>query len=93
MQATQTNGDVTGAMRLEELVEMLPHTWNPLHHIFCPSVSPSSRRCFTATATPGPNLGVGKASSKVSCEESMNRFHVVGTEDPAEVVVQLKIGW
>ena len=80
----QTDGDVAGAVRLEELVEMLPDARNPLDDAVV-------RRTVLGRAA-ATHLGVGEPPSKVACEEAVDGLHVVGAEHPAEVVVQLEVG-
>ena len=77
-------------MRLQELVEVLPHTRNPvddaLHAVGVLVVS------MTTVAMATPNVGVDEAAPKVSGEEPENWFDVIGAEHPAEIVVQLEVG-
>ena len=79
-------------MCLEELVEMLPDAWNPLHHVVRRSVGHPGRRSALGVHATSSDLSVGEAASQIARQEPVDRFHVVGTQHPTEVVVQLKVG-
>ncbi len=68
-------------MRFEELVEVLPHFGHPLDD-------------FDEVAVLGlvADLGLDELPTEVAAEETLDRLHVVGAQNPAEVVVQLQVG-
>ena len=88
-QLTQTDCDVTGTVHLQKLVEMLPHAWNPLHHVVCSFVTRSSRRpaLRVTSAATGSDLGVRETPSEIACQESVDGFHVISAQHPAEIVM------
>ena len=76
-----TNGDVGAAVCFKETIDELPNLRQPLD-----DVEHLWQLCVVA------NLGFEQTSAQVACEKAVNRFHVIGTENPAEVMVKLKIG-
>ena len=76
-----TDGDVAGAVRLKELVDVLPDLGQPLDDLDEVKVH-----------APGDHLDRHELPTQVAPEERPNRLDVVGVEDPAEVVVQLEVG-
>jgi len=84
--ASHTNSDVAGSVHLKELVEMLPDSRYPLHDaVVCRTLT------FCGTIATGTDLGISEASSKEACKKAVDRLHVVGTQHPAEVVMQLQV--
>jgi len=68
-------------VRFQETIDVLPDLWQPVDNVV-------HFRQIGIVA----NLDVEKTATKVAREEALNWFHVVGTQHPAEVVMQLKIG-
>lgn len=67
-------------MRLQKLVEVLPDSGKPVGDLVHLLVS-----------NPGLNLLLDQLVPEVSAEKALDRLHVVGTEHPPEVVVQLEV--
>ena len=65
-------------MCLQELVEVLPDLGDPLHNLL-------------KVVVPDPDLDllVHGLPPEVAAKEALHGLHVVGTQHPAEVVVQL----
>ena len=84
----QTDGDVAGAMCLEELIEVLPDARYPLDDTVARRCPPAS---ISRSVLPSTHLGVSEAPSQIAGEEAVNGLHVIGTQHPAEVVMQLKV--
>ena len=68
-------------MRLEEAVEVLPDLRQPVGDLVEARVAHAR-----------PQLLLHELSPEVAAEEALDRLHVVGAEDPTEVVVQLEVG-
>ena len=68
-------------MRLKELVQVLPDFRDPFNDLL-------QRRIASASF----NLPVNSLAPKVAAEEALDRLHVVGTQHPTEVMVQLQVG-
>lgn len=78
---SRSDRHVAAAVRLQELVDVLPHARQPRQH-------GGQRRLHGLRA----QLQRVQPSAQIATEEALHRLHVIGRQHPAEVVVQLQIG-
>lgn len=75
-----TNCDFTATMSLEKSVEMLPNFRQPLDD-----------GVHVAADVVWVRPVVYETTAQVATEETLHWFHVIGTKDPAEVMMKLEI--
>lgn len=72
-QRSLTDGDVRGAVSLQEAVEVVPNPWDPVNDLYQLYVARSAA-----------NLHLNQLPPQVATKEAFHWLHVVGTQHPSD---------